>query len=159
MYKILIVPVLLFLTLSSMAQKASIKGRVTDSLNNTPVELATVAVLNARDTTVASLITYFQTPKDGVYKLSTLPVGVPLKVVISFVGYKPAIKFFTLIKGQTLDMGNVRLSSRQLDEVSIKAERMPIVIRKDTIEFDATAFKTRPNAVVEDLLKNSLVLR
>jgi hypothetical protein len=153
MYKILIVPVLLFLTLSSMAQKASIKGRVTDSLNNTPVELATVAVLNARDTTVASLITYFQTPKDGVYKLSTLPVGVPLKVVISFVGYKPAIKFFTLIKGQTLDMGNVRLSSRQLDEVSIKAERMPIVIRKDTIEFDATAFKTRPNAVVEDLLK------
>ncbi len=35
----------------------------------------------------------------------------------------------------------------------IKGERMPIVIKKDTIEFNAEAFKVRPNAVVEDLLK------
>ncbi|MBS1504176.1 MAG: outer membrane beta-barrel protein, partial [Bacteroidetes bacterium] len=35
----------------------------------------------------------------------------------------------------------------------ITAERNPVVIKKDTIEFDAEAFKVRPNAVVEDLLR------
>src|SRR4029077_2096895 len=29
----------------------------------------------------------------------------------------------------------------------------PVIIKKDTIEFNASAFKTLPNALVEDLLK------
>src|SRR5690606_19434960 len=32
-------------------------------------------------------------------------------------------------------------------------ERPPIVIKGDTVEFSASAFKTKPNAVAEDLLK------
>ena len=38
-----------------------------------------------------------------------------------------------------------------LDEVVV--ERPPISIKKDTIEYNAGSFKTRPNASVEDLLK------
>lgn len=152
MYKLLI-PLFLFSVLTGYAQKAAIKGKVTDSLNKTPVELATVAILHAKDTTAAALISYAQTNKDGEYELRNLPTGVPLKVVVSFVGYKSHIRFFTLIKNQVLNMGNVQLNPRELNEVVIKGERMPIVIRKDTIEFDAAAFKVRLNAVVEDLLK------
>ena len=32
-------------------------------------------------------------------------------------------------------------------------EKAPVIIRNDTIEYNAGSFKTKPNAVVEDLLK------
>jgi hypothetical protein len=153
MYKILLPTLLIFIGLSVRAQnKAVIKGKITDSLNHTPLELATIAVLDTRDTT-STLLSYTLTDKTGDFTLHNLPVDIPLKVLISFVAYKPYRKNFTLKKGEQLDFGIIGLSSRQLNEVVIKGERMPIVIRKDTIEFDAEAFKTRPNAVVEDLLK------
>ncbi len=44
-------------------------------------------------------------------------------------------------------------NSTSLDEVLVFAERPPMTIRRDTIEFNAAAFKTLPNALVEDLLK------
>lgn len=51
------------------------------------------------------------------------------------------------------DLGNILLSTKMLREVTVNGERIPVMIKKDTIEFDAEAFKTRPNALVEDLLK------
>jgi len=42
---------------------------------------------------------------------------------------------------------------QHLEEVTVLAERPPVSIRKDTIEFNASAFKTLPSALVEDLLK------
>ncbi len=47
----------------------------------------------------------------------------------------------------------------ELDEVLVLAERPPVSIKKDTIEFNASAFKTLPTALVEDLLKNFRVLK
>lgn len=155
MYKQLLLPALLILlAFTGMAQNRSeIKGKIIDSADKKPVEIVTVAVLHARDTTAAALIAYAQTDKDGLYSIRNLPSGVPLKAVISFVGFRPYVKFFTLIKGQTLNMGTIEMAPKLLNEVVITAERMPITIRKDTIEFDAGAFKTKPNAVAEDLLK------
>ena len=40
-----------------------------------------------------------------------------------------------------------------LPGVEIKAEQAPLVMRKDTLEYNAGAFKTQPGAVVEDLLE------
>ncbi|MES2279119.1 MAG: outer membrane beta-barrel protein [Bacteroidota bacterium] len=154
MYKILLLPALLLLAFTGMAQnRAEIKGKIIDSADKKPVEIVTVAVLHAKDTTATALIAYAQTDKDGLYSIRNLPTAVPLKVVISYVGFRPYVKFFSLIKGQTLNMGTIPLAPKQLNEVVITAERMPITVRKDTIEFDATAFKTKPNAVAEDLLK------
>lgn len=154
MYKLLLLPALLLFALTGQAQnKAEIKGKTIDSADKKPVEIVTVAVLHAKDTTATALIAYAQTDKDGLFNIRNLPTGVPLKAVISFVGFRTYVKFFSLIKGQTLNMGTIELAPKQLNEVVITAERMPITVRKDTVEFDATAFKTKPNAVAEDLLK------
>ena len=40
-----------------------------------------------------------------------------------------------------------------LSEVQVKADYIPIEIKKDTISYNADAFQTQPDAVVEDLLK------
>lgn len=115
--------------------------------------MATVAVINVKDSTSAALISYTLSDKNGAFALHNLPAALPLKVLITFVGYKPVRKLMTLTKGENVNLGTIELSSKLLQEISITGERLPIVVKADTIEFNAEAFKTRPNAVVEDLLK------
>jgi hypothetical protein len=153
MYKFLLPAFFLLAVSVCQAQnRAVIKGRIVDSLNAEPVEFATVAIVNVRDTT-SSLISYTLSDTKGEFALHNLPAGIPLKVLITFVSYKPFRKVLTLSKLQSVDLGVIRLSPKQLQEVLITGERVPIVVKKDTIEFNAEAFKTRPNAVVEELLK------
>jgi hypothetical protein len=143
----------LLMSFSALAQnKAIIKGKVIDSASKAPLELATIAVLDMRDT-IASLISYTTSDKKGEFTLHNMQADIPIKMLITFVSYKPYRKSFTLKKGETFDLGTIHLSPQQLNEVVVIGERPPIVIRKDTIEFNTEAFKTRPNALVEDLLK------
>jgi hypothetical protein len=130
---------------------AAIKGKVIDSMSREPLELATIAVVSLQDTS-SSLVSYTVSDKAGLFALHNLPLGIPLKVLITYIGCKPFRKLLTLEKGRNIDLGIVPLNQKDLKEVAI-TDRMPIIIRKDTIEFSAEAFKTRPNAVVQDLLK------
>ncbi|RZM25533.1 MAG: TonB-dependent receptor, partial [Pedobacter sp.] len=85
MHKIIAFLLLLFLAASSYAQnKASIKGILADSASKTPLEYATVAVVNAKDTT---LISYTLTDKTGGFKLSGIPSDKPTKLIISYISY------------------------------------------------------------------------
>jgi hypothetical protein len=77
----------------------------------------------------------------------------PYRLLISHVGFHGAHIALDFRKSRIIDLGKIYLSVKELEEVTIKGERLPVTIKKDTIEFDAEAFKTRPNAVVEDLLK------
>lgn len=129
---------------------ASIKGRVIDSLDGKPLELSTVAAVDVKDT---SLIAYTLSKKTGEFELSSLPAGKKLKLIISFTSHKSFVKVFNFQKNEAVDLGSVSLSNKMLAEVVVRAERVPITVKKDTIEFSAEAFKTRPNAVVEELLK------
>jgi len=132
--------------------RSGLKGTVTDSLSKEALEFATVAVLDLKD---SSLVSYTLTIKGGGFTLHNLPVEKPLKLVISFVGYQNFRKILMLQKGIIADVGSIKLSRKGnlLNEVKVMAELSPVVIKKDTIEFSAEAFKTPPNAVVEELLK------
>jgi len=153
MYKALLTAFFCSVILFAQAQnRALVKGKIIDSLTNQPMEFTTVAALNLRDTT-NSLIAYTVTDKKGEFTLHNMPSGIPIKILITFVAYQPYRKFLTLTKAQEVNLNVIRLAPKSLNQVEIIGERPPIVIRKDTIEFNAEAFKTRPNAVVEDLLK------
>ncbi|WDF56811.1 TonB-dependent receptor [Mucilaginibacter sp. KACC 22063] len=143
---------LIAFTIAKGQNKASIKGRIIDSLNRTPVEFATVAALEQRDTT-SKLISYTLSDKNGAFTLHNLPENKPVKLLISYVAYEAYRKIFTFKNAEVKDLGDIEMIAKQLKEVVIKGERLPVTTRKDTIVFDAEAFKTRPNAVVEDLLK------
>jgi hypothetical protein len=140
----------LFSSGSFAQNRVTIKGKVTDSLNNQPLELSTVAMVDLKDT---SLIAYTLSKKTGDFELQRLPVDKQVRLVISYAGYKSYVRQFNFKKGEVIDLGNVALNSKMLSEVIVRAERVPIRMKKDTIEFDAAAFKTRPNAAVEELLK------
>ncbi len=130
-----------------------IKGLLKDSLNKQALSLATVTVFVAKDTTI---VTYRLSDAKGEFKIPSIPLGVPCRVLISFSGYKTFRKDFLLSKeNPQLDMAIIFLVNdpQRLEEVTVFAERPPVSIRKDTIEFNASAFKTLPSALVEDLLK------
>lgn len=151
MKNILLLLLLCFCTtlVSNAQNNASIKGTIIDSATRSPLSLSTVAVVNAQDT---SLVSYTVTKDDGTFQLSRLPTTRPLKLIVSYVGYESYRQVVDLKPG-LLDLGMLKLTGKSLGEIVITGERSPVVMKKDTIEFNAEAFKTRPNALVEELLR------
>lgn len=150
-------PVLLLLMTGALSflshSQGTLKGKVMDSASAKPLGYATLTVFKAADT---AIITYRLSTPDGEFKIPGLPFDLNCRVVASFSGYSVYRKEFTITSSQpTLDIGTISLTTdaKSLDEVLVIAERPPVVIKKDTIEFNASAFKTLPNALVEDLLK------
>jgi hypothetical protein len=154
--KICLTASLLFsLLIGAQAQNNAgvIKGTLKDSSNKQVLALATVTVFLAKDT---SIITYRLSDPSGNFRIPGLPLDVSCRVLISYSGYRVVRKEFLLNKeNNQLDLGTIFLVNdpKSLDEVIVLAERPPVSVRKDTIEFNASAFKTLPSALVEDLLK------
>lgn len=139
--------------MQAVAQKGSIAGKLTDTTGRQFLSLATVAVFKASDTT---LITYRLSDPRGLFKVPGIPFDDSCRVVITHAGSAVHRKTFLLTAATPdLDMGTIQLEpdARLMEEVLVVAERPPVMVRKDTIEFNAEAFKTLPNALVEDLLR------
>ena len=125
-------------------------GRVFDSAHNYALSPATVAVYKVSD---SSLVGCRLSDNFGEFRFSGLPVGIPLRIVVSFSGYQTTSRLFTLLAGG-LEFGsiNVRRRTGELNEIVISAPP-PIRMNGDTLEFNADAFKLDKNAVGEDLLR------
>lgn len=135
------------------AQTGTIAGKIVDSSGKKSLALATITVFRAKDT---SIITYRLSTESGEFKVPGLPLNVPLRLMATYSGYEAYRKDFSLTdKDAIVNMGNLVMTgtSKSLDEVIVISERPPVVIKQDTIEFNASAFKTLPSALLEDLLK------
>jgi len=147
-----LITVLICLSSTSSFAQGSIKGRIIDGDSKKPMGLSTVTVFKASDT---ALITYRLSTPDGEFKVTGIPLNLECRVVISYSGYEVYRKEFTLTNDAVKEFGDIAMtpSSTSLDEVMVVAERPPVSVRKDTIEFNAASFKTLPTALVEDMLK------
>ena len=142
-----------FISITLFSQTGNISGKVADNDSKKILALATVTVFKAKDT---SIITYRLSGPNGEFKIPNLPFDIPLRIMVTYSGYEAYRKDFilsTINNTQNFDAVFLIPTSKQLDEVIVIAERPPVMIKKDTIEFNASAFKTLPNALVEDLLK------
>ncbi len=135
----------------AMPQKISLRGMLKDSVNS-PLPSATVLLLNAKD---SALVNFASSGSDGSFKITNVRKQSYI-LKITYVGFNPHIQLLDLTStNDDFDTGTIFLQAGvdQLDEVMVTAERDPVTIKNDTIEFNAGSFKTRENAVVEDLLK------
>ncbi|MEO6733477.1 MAG: TonB-dependent receptor [Ferruginibacter sp.] len=127
-----------------------IKGKVIDSLNLLPLTDATVSLLTKEDSTGAG---FAVVNKEGLFEIKNIPAGL-YQVGISYAGYKEVIKIVSVTPSQfNFDLGTIHLSPDTGMLAGVVVLSAPIIIKKDTVEFRAGAFKTKPNATVEDLLK------
>jgi len=134
------------------AQKVSgvVKGTLQDSLSASALGDATVSVMHLPD---SSLVSFTLTNNNGYFEIKNLDPG-EYAVTSSFVGLRSFKKKFTINAANPVkDFGLIKLqqSDKLMDEVVIS--ETPVKVSGDTISYKADAFKTKPNATVEDLLK------
>lgn len=142
---------MLCLNVSIKAQKTDLIGAVTDTLDE-PLIGATVMLLQAKDSVLAK---FGITNGKGTFKLDKVSPDEYI-LQISYLGYanlSQPISLNGLEKNSDLGAFKLSAASALLEEVEVKADFVPIRMKKDTIEYNAAAFKTKPNAAVEDLLK------
>ena len=151
MQKVLITFISLFcFTYFSSAQDFSIKGKIVDAFSKAPLEATTVYAESPKD---SSLIVYGISNQDGFFTLEDKTSLKEVNLFFSYNGYK-TIQMKLEMKPK-IDLGTIQMEEQaeELKGISVVGERVPIVIKKDTLEFNADSFKTRPDASVEDVLK------
>jgi len=129
---------------------SEIKTTVLDSLTNEPIGFASVYVVPSKDTTITN---FTLTDAKGEAKLDEVPYG-RYVFHVEMMGYKPFIKD-RYFRERQVDMGTIRL---QVDEQFLQAATVtdvgnPIVVKKDTVEFNASSFRVGANAMLKDLLQ------
>lgn len=142
---------LIFFYFSANAQNdINVNGTVLDINTQLPIEFATVFFSNVRDSTV---IDYTITDKNGIFKISTKKYENPVFLKVNHSDYQAFIEEQPSLL-ENKNFGKLYLLSNKyaLNEVVIMKD-VPIRIKKDTIEFNASSFKVRPDANVETLLK------
>lgn len=141
----------IFVTTQAQKADGSIKGKLIDTASKQPLSDATVSVLTAKD---SSLATFTLSNKQGVFEVKGLAEG-DYRIIISSKGFVEIKKAFSLTASEkVIDFGNLTVEKdyKTLEGVTITSES-PIQVKNDTVQFNASGFKTQPNATAEDLLK------
>ncbi|MBQ8810903.1 MAG: outer membrane beta-barrel protein [Bacteroidales bacterium] len=127
----------------------SVKMKLTDAKTSEPVAYATASVTVKGETTP---VKYVLSDSEGEVMLSKLKKGTYL-VKAELMGYKNYEKVITLEKN--IDLGIIKMEedAEVLDAAKVTDVGNPIVVKKDTIEYTASSFKTSDNDMLEELLK------
>lgn len=132
------------------ATQAQVRGVLIDSASKKPIENAVAGLVvksNVSDTM------YAFTNDKGQFRFDVVPAS-SFSIIIRHSGYRPMARFVPVNKQEkTIDVGSFVMAqdAKLLSEVVVEAPA--IVVKEDTIEYRADAFKVKEGAVVEDLLK------
>lgn len=150
-YILFIISILCLQHINAQSIGFEIKGILISSDDKLPLESATVYLERKKDSTVVS---YTITDAKGEFALEGNTKDTELNFNISYVGYKSHHRDLDLKKQAIIDMKEVSLKpdANELNEVVLKLSP-PIVVKKDTLEFNVKSFKTKKDANVEDLIK------
>lgn len=126
-----------------------ISGSAVDNAVELPVDAATVYLSKKKD---SSVIDYTITDKEGKFKLEVKKLDEPVffRITDDFAGDYFA-EFENL--NENRELGTLKLGSSITLNEAVVTGAPPIRIKSDTLEFNASSFKVRPDANVETLLK------
>jgi outer membrane receptor protein involved in Fe transport len=144
---------LLFIINSVSAQKGTIKGTILDNQNNSPIEYASVALLNSLDN---SVITGDVSNKNGVFTIKNINSG-NYKLKIYFVGYQEQIlDNISIQNNQSIQLEPIKLKlgNQVLDEVVVKVKKANSSNKIDKQQYKASQFETAKGGSAIDVIKN-----
>ena len=130
--------------------RGSARGIVADTVGKAPMSDATVSITPERDTSDAQ---FAITDKRGAFLFKGLEPG-NYHLIITFEGYRHVRKNFVVdAVNRDVDFSTVFMQRAPDLLAEVVIQRPPMTIKKDTIEYNAESFATKPNAVAEDQLK------
>ena len=147
--------VLLVLCLSlgaliTKSQNISLKGKLTDKDDKSPLTGATVKLVSQRDSTQIKQVT---TDKTGNFAFNNLNAS-GYKIYISFSGYEKIEQRINLQASNKdpipFNLGKI---ATNLGDVTVVAKAAPAKQKGDTTEFSASQFKVNSDATAEDMIK------
>ena len=138
------------LSITSFAQGSlSVKARLVDSKTSDPVSFATVSLTVKGQDQPAK---YVLSDVEGNAIITKVKKGTYI-LKAELMGYISHTQELSIAKD--VDLGVIKMSEdvELLNAASVSAIGNPIVVKKDTIEYTASSFKTSDNDMLEELLK------
>lgn len=143
----------MILTLPVFAQQSrvDITGTVVEKSNNEPIELATVRLLNVKDSTMVGGVT---TTQNGSFTLKNIKVGNYL-LHVTYVGFNPLFQPVHITgKKNPVKLGKLMIDEGILLSEAVVVGKAPeVIVRNDTMEYNADSYKVAEGSMLEDLLK------
>jgi len=133
-------------------KRVEVKGTIVEEGTNEPVEQATVRLLSVKDST---LIGGVASEKNGSFTLKNVQAGNYL-LHISFIGFDPLYQPLQITGNTTpINLGKLELSDGAilLGEAVVTGKAPEVIVRNDTIEYNADSYKVTEGSMLEDLLK------
>jgi len=141
---------LFFLFLSISLYSANLLGTVVDKEDNGVLPYATVELLSVSD---SSMVKGEVCDAEGAFSINNVEEGNYL-LRTSFMGY---ITSYRKVMVKEVDAKPLRVrmvaDKVMLDEVKILAAATPVVVKEDTLVYNADAFRVADGAMLEDLVK------
>ncbi len=143
--------IVMFCFFFTKAQNIEVKGIVLNEVTKTPVEFATIQIESTKNN---RLLGYGFSDEKGAFTLdANVKNETDISIVITYIGFVTH-KAPISVSNHNINVGKILLheSTESLDEIVITA-KPAVLIKKDTIQYNASSFKTKEDAVAEDLLK------
>jgi hypothetical protein len=128
-----------------------VKGQLFADSTREVLASATISLLHSKDSTVSVIVL---SDSKGKFIMPKVEKG-NYHLLISLLNYQQYFKPLDIgdQKEYVFDSIILKPSYDTLEGITVINSKMPVVVKTDTTEFHADAFKTMPNATVEDLLK------
>lgn len=127
----------------------TLRAIVLDSANRAPIEAASLSIKYIGERNPRH---YALTDSAGRAVITKLPTGRG-EVRVDYVGYNPVVRTFDVKRGEN-DLGTVYLStSNTLSSITVSATGNQMLVKQDTIEFNASSFKVEEADMLEELIK------
>jgi hypothetical protein len=130
----------------------TLSGKIVDKTDNEPIIAGTVELLNTKDSTVIAGIV---TNSNGLFSFKNISAGRYI-IRVTYIGYKTLVQRIGVKPdSDAVNIGTLYLETNDilLQEAIIEGKKPEIIVKNDTIEYDAASYKVSENAAVEDLLK------
>ena len=137
-------------SLSAFAQNSfNVSLKLVDEKTGEPVGFATASLTVKGEKSTSK---YVLTDSNGAASINKVKKGTYI-LKAELMGYVAHQQEVTVEK--SLDLGTIKMKEdvKVLDAASVSAVGNPIIVKKDTIEYNASSFKTSDNDMLEDLLK------
>ncbi|MDP3435982.1 MAG: TonB-dependent receptor, partial [Bacteroidales bacterium] len=128
-----------------------LRGTLIDSIRNEFVEFATIAIIPKGSETPAK---YVLSDSKGKFEIAA-PTAGEYTLKIEFMGYRPVERSIAVGSQRVVEMGNISMLEQinTLESAVVSALGNPVIVKKDTIEYNASSFKTTDTDMLEELLK------
>lgn len=152
--KCLLMLLMILFSPMAFAQQSGVNvtGSVAEQGSDTPIEQATVRLLNVKD---SAMVRGVVSARNGSFTLKNVKKGSYL-LHITFIGYDPLYQPLQITgKKNPVNVGKLELSDGaiELGEAVVIGKAPEVTVRNDTVEYNADSYKVTEGSVLEDLLK------